>query len=170
MSATLRAGGLQLDVDTANREVLRWLNEVANTRIHVLDGAYRPAPPGAPGDLVIGGAGLARGYLDRPDLTAERFVPDPFSADPGARLYRTGDRARWTQVRAWNGDGHPGDATTHALTHSRTHALEYLGRLDDQVKVRGYRVEPGEIVAVLRTHPAVAAAFVAARPDASDRR
>jgi amino acid adenylation domain-containing protein len=123
---------------------------IANTRVYVLDAALRPQPAGVPGELFIGGHGVARGYLGRPGLTAERFVPDAFSAQPGARIYRTGDRARWTE-------------RTDALTHSRTHALEYLGRLDAQVKVRGFRIEPGEIEAVLRRHPAVVECAVVAR-------
>jgi non-ribosomal peptide synthetase component F len=99
---------------------------------HVLDARMRPASRSAsPGELYVGGPVLARGYLGRPGLTAERFVPDPFSTLPGARLYRTGDRARWT-------DGG---------------VLDFLGRVDAQVKVRGYRVEPGEIEAALRAHP-----------------
>ncbi|MFF2350911.1 amino acid adenylation domain-containing protein [Kitasatospora sp. NPDC058115] len=114
---------------------------IANTRIHVLDGALRPVPVGVPGELHIGGRGLARGYLNRPELTAERFVPDPFDPDPAARLYRTGDLARFRE------DG----------------AVEFLGRLDHQVKLRGLRIELGEIEAVLTAHPGVREAVVTAR-------
>ncbi|MEU8833396.1 amino acid adenylation domain-containing protein [Streptomyces sp900116325] len=105
---------------------------IAGTTARVLDEHGRLAPPGAPGELAIGGAGVARGYLGLPAPTAARFVPDPWGP-PGARLYRTGDRVRWRP------DG----------------ALEFLGRLDDQLKVRGFRVEPGEVEAALLTHPAV---------------
>jgi amino acid adenylation domain-containing protein len=122
---------------------------VANTSIHLLDGGLRPAPIGVPGELYIGGVQLARGYLGRPELTAERFVPDPFAGQAGARLYCTGDLAR----RREGG------------------AVEFLGRIDHQVKVRGFRVELGEIEAALATHPAVREAVVTVRGDlAEDRR
>jgi amino acid adenylation domain-containing protein len=149
---------------------------IANTRVHVVDAALRPQPGVVPGELCIAGAGVTRGYLHRPALTAERFVPDPFSSEPGARMYRTGDRARWkcvsALVRECVSELHaPFDDPTNALTHSRTHALEFLGRIDQQVKIRGHRIEPGEIEAVLRTHPAVAASVVHVREDApGDRR
>ncbi|MFJ3722524.1 amino acid adenylation domain-containing protein [Streptomyces sp. NPDC090045] len=118
---------------------------IAGTRLYVLDSSGGIAPPLAPGELCIGGIALARGYLGRPGLTAERFVPDPYHS--GERLYRTGDRARM----------HP-DGT-----------FEYLGRLDRQLKIRGQRVEPGEIEAVLNRHPLVRVAVVEARPDTSGR-
>ncbi|HEX2077989.1 MAG TPA: amino acid adenylation domain-containing protein [Longimicrobium sp.] len=117
---------------------------IANTQLYVLDDTLRPCPAGVPGELFIGGDGVVRGYLRRPALTAERFVPDPFSAEPGARLYRTGDLVR---RRA---DG----------------ALEFLGRTDFQVKVRGFRVELGEIEARLAEHPSVAQAVAVVRQDA----
>ncbi|SEH02587.1 amino acid adenylation domain-containing protein [Nonomuraea solani] len=116
---------------------------VANTTAYVVDHDLRPVPVGVPGELLLGGAGVTRGYHGRAALTADRFVPDPFGS-PGGRLYRTGDLARW----------HP-DGT-----------LECLGRLDDQVKVRGVRIEPDEIAAVLGEHPAVQRAVVAVRDDA----
>jgi amino acid adenylation domain-containing protein len=114
---------------------------IDNVDVLVLDETMRPVPPGAPGELYIGGAGLARGYRGRPDLTAERFMPHP--DEPGARLYRTGDRARIL------GDGR----------------VAFLGRVDDQVKIRGYRVEPDEIAAALGAQPGVAACAVLARDD-----
>ncbi|MFL5383052.1 MAG: amino acid adenylation domain-containing protein [Longimicrobiaceae bacterium] len=145
---------------------------LANTHAYVLDAAMRPVPVGVPGELFLGGAGLARGYLARPALTAERFVPDPVSGIPGARLYRTGDRARWkevreyegTKVREWNSQ-EAEDGSTLALSHSRTFVLEFLGRMDRQVKLRGFRVEPGEIEMALLAHPDVRSAVVDVRED-----
>ncbi|HEY7767649.1 amino acid adenylation domain-containing protein, partial [Longimicrobium sp.] len=147
---------------------------IANTYVRVLDAGMQPAPVGVPGELYAGGAGLAHGYLGRPALTAEKFVPDPYL--PGARLYRTGDRVRWrevrecesAEVRKWNGDGDRSheDGSTLALSHSPTFALEFLGRTDFQVKIRGFRIEPGEIEAALRSHGAVRDAIVLGREDA----
>jgi natural product biosynthesis luciferase-like monooxygenase protein/amino acid adenylation domain-containing protein/FkbM family methyltransferase len=120
---------------------------IANTAIHLLDADLGPVPAGVPGALHIGGAGVARGYQGRPDLTAERFIPDPFGP-AGGRLYATGDRARYRT------DG----------------AIEFLGRTDHQVKIRGYRIETGEVAAALRRHPLVAEAVVTAREDRADDR
>ncbi|HEU0300401.1 MAG TPA: condensation domain-containing protein, partial [Longimicrobium sp.] len=149
---------------------------IANTRAYVLDDAMRPVAAGAAGELYLGGSGLARGYLGRPSLTADRFVPDPFGREAGGRLYRTGDRTRVREcvsasVREWKGHENPCETTTDALTHSRTHALEFLGRVDQQVKVRGFRIELGEVEARLREHAGVREAVVLAREDApGDRR
>jgi amino acid adenylation domain-containing protein len=118
---------------------------VANTRLYVLDRRGEPVPIGVPGELFIGGVQVAQGYLNRPELTAERFIPDPFRHRGDGRLYRTGDRARWRS------DG----------------AIEYLGRLDDQVKIRGFRIEPAEVEVALAEHAAVRAAAVAVRTAAS---
>jgi amino acid adenylation domain-containing protein len=119
---------------------------VSNSTAYVLGGAGEPLPVGLPGELFVGGDGVARGYLGRPALTAERWIPDPFAAVPGARMYRTGDRGRWLR------DG----------------TLEFLGRLDGQVKIRGFRIEVGEIEAALRAHEAVTDCVVVARQDAGD--
>ncbi|HEU4587400.1 MAG TPA: non-ribosomal peptide synthetase [Gemmatimonadales bacterium] len=116
---------------------------IAGTRVHLLDDRLQPVPAGTPGELYIGGAGVGRGYRGRPEQTAERFLPDPFDAAPGARLYRTGD------VGCLLPDGQ----------------IAFLGRRDDQIKLRGYRIEPNEIVRALDRHPGVRASQVVARTD-----
>ncbi|HEY7492545.1 MAG TPA: amino acid adenylation domain-containing protein, partial [Candidatus Tectomicrobia bacterium] len=116
---------------------------LGNTQVYLLDAQLRPVPIGVPGEVYIGGANVARGYLQQPALTAERFLPDPFSGEPSARLYRTGDMAR----------------------HRPDGVIEFLGRLDHQVKLRGFRIELGEIEAVLRQHAKVRESVVVMRED-----
>ena len=116
---------------------------IANMKIHILDRDLQPVPVGIPGELHIGGVGLARGYLNRPELTAEKFILDPFGRAPSDRLYKTGDLAYYRP------DGN----------------IEFLGRIDDQVKIHGIRIEPGEIEAVLHNHKAVREARVIVRED-----
>jgi acyl carrier protein len=116
---------------------------VANLQAYILDEQCQPVPIGVPGQLYLGGAGLGRGYLNRPDLTAQRFIPHPFSPDPGARLYQTGDLARYLA------DGN----------------IEFLGRADFQIKIRGQRLEPGEIEAALASLEAIDRAIVVALHD-----
>jgi len=118
---------------------------IDNTRVYILDAHLRPVSAGAPGELCIGGAGVARGYLNRPALTAEKFIPDPFADSPDARLYKTGDRARYLP------DGR----------------LAFLGRIDEQIEILGYRIEPNEIAVALNRHPAIRTSVVAAREEAA---
>ena len=137
-------------------------------QVRVLDAALRLVPVGVPGELFVGGDALARGYLDGPALTAERFVPDPYAGVPGARMYHTGDRVRWTDApECESAKVRECESRDDSLEHSHTGVLEFLGRVDAQVKVRGFRVEPGEVEAALRTHPAVAECVVDARPGAA---
>jgi amino acid adenylation domain-containing protein len=122
---------------------------ISNTQVYILDDHLNPVPRGVRGELYLGGDGLARGYLNRPELTAEKFIPNRFSEEPGARLYKTGDLARYLS------DGN----------------IEFLGRIDHQVKIRGFRIELGEIEAVIKEHAAVRDAVVVAREDvAGDKR
>jgi amino acid adenylation domain-containing protein len=134
--------------DDAERASIPIGRPIAGSTAYVLDDRLRPAPVDVPGELYVGGEGVARGYLRAAAATAARYVPHPFSDTPGARLYRTGDRARWRP------DG----------------TLEFLGRIDQQVKLRGYRIEPGEIVAVLQRHASVTDAVVQVREDAPGER
>src|SRR6185369_16073945 len=124
---------------------------IDHTRLFVVDCGGELSPPEVPGELWIAGDGVARGYLGRPDLTAERFIADPFSRIPGARLYRTGDLVRWRQEEL-------------------EIDLEFLGRIDHQVKIRGFRIEPGEIETALDRHPGVAQSVVVVQKQAGDRR
>ena len=117
----------------ANRRSVPIGRPIANTRIHIVDERLEPVAVGVPGELLIGGVAVGRGYLNRPELTAAKFIPDPFRDVPGARLYRTGDLARYRD------DG----------------AIEFLGRIDHQVKIRGFRIEPGEVEDALRSYPGV---------------
>ena len=119
-----------------------------NTRMYIMDRYLQPVPVGVPGELYIGGEGPARGYFDWPDLTAERFIPDPFTDRPGTQLYKTGDRARYCP------DG----------------TIELLGRVDNQVKIRGFRIEPGEIEAILQKHPSVRESVLTVREDVPGNR
>jgi amino acid adenylation domain-containing protein len=135
------------EVDPAWRSI-PYGKPMANQRAYVLDEDRQPVPIHVPGELYLGGIGVGDGYFERPELTAERFLPDPFAGDPAARMYRTGDLARWME------DGN----------------LELLGRVDNQVKIRGFRIELGEIEARLRGHGAVREGVVVARPDPSGER
>jgi amino acid adenylation domain-containing protein len=125
----------------SNRSTIPIGRPIANTQIYILDSNMQPVPIGVPGELHIGGDGLARGYLNRPELSAEKFVENPFSSESGSRLYKTGDRARYLP------DGN----------------IEFLGRLDNQIKIRGYRIEPGEIETALDQHSEVKESVIVAR-------
>jgi amino acid adenylation domain-containing protein len=133
-------------VCTPDSAVISIGRPIANQQVYILDEHLQPVPIGVSGELYVGGAGLARGYLNRPELTAEKFIPHPFNPEAGARLYKTGDLARFLP------DGN----------------IEFLGRIDDQVKIRGLRLETAEIEAVLRRHPGIAEAAVLVKNDASN--
>ena len=133
------------DLDSTSSPIGR---PIPDLRLYLFDGNMEPVPRGVAGEMFVGGAGLSRGYRGRPDLTAERFVPDPHADRPGARLYRTGDRAR----RRADGE------------------IEFLGRCDDQAKIRGFRIEPGEIEATLSLCPGVRQAAVIARQESTGER
>ena len=145
--ATVGCAAFEIPASSAMEGTIPIGRPIDNAELYVMDGRLEPVPVGVPGDLYVGGAGLARGYLGDPALTAACFIPHPHAETPGARLYRTGDRARLLDT---------GD-------------LEFLGRADRQVKVRGVRVEPAEIESVLARHPAVREAFVAAGPEPDAR-
>ncbi|MEO5371417.1 MAG: amino acid adenylation domain-containing protein [Magnetococcus sp. DMHC-1] len=145
---TIWSGIYPVTVEETHLAVVPIGRPIANTRFHILDRHGRLVPSGVSGELHIGGAGLARGYHQRPELTAEKFIPDPFSTLPGARLYKTGDLARYRP------DGQ----------------IEFLGRLDHQVKIRGFRIELGEIEAALVAHPAIREAVVMARGEIDNQR
>ena len=136
-------------IESATHDSIPIGRPITNTTMYILDELQGPVPIGSPGELYIGGDGVARGYLGRPDLTAERFLPNPFNPEPGARMYRTGDLACFLP------DGN----------------IQYLGRMDSQVKIRGFRIELGEIESVLMRHSSVQSAVVVAREDRpGDRR
>jgi acyl-CoA synthetase (AMP-forming)/AMP-acid ligase II/acyl carrier protein len=135
------SGPVPHDVYTNSRPTIG--RPIANTQVYILDEDMRPVPDHAAGEIYVGGAGVARGYLNRPELTRERFVKDPFSNDPYARLYRTGDLARYLA----NGE------------------IAYVGRIDEQIKILGHRIEPNEIVSALDRHPHIQSSLVLAREE-----
>ena len=138
----------RIDPDDRSGELPSIGRPIENTQVYIVDEQLKSVPAGAPGEVLIGGAGVARGYLDLPELTAERFVTDPFSNDPCARLYRTGDLARFLP------DGQ----------------IAFMGRMDEQIKIRGYRIEPQEIAAVLDRYSGIQASCVSVYGDDSGER